>query len=43
MAKKKQNESALVSAAQKGQKEALQQLLTRNWSWLKGLVFSICR
>jgi RNA polymerase sigma factor (sigma-70 family) len=41
MAKKIQNESALVCAAQKGQKEALQQLLTRNWSWLKGLVYNI--
>jgi RNA polymerase sigma factor (sigma-70 family) len=41
MAKKIQNESALVCAAQKGQKEALQQLLTRNWSWLKGVVYNI--
>jgi RNA polymerase sigma-70 factor (ECF subfamily) len=37
----KQNESALVCAAQRRDKEALQLLLTRNWSWLKGLVFSI--
>jgi RNA polymerase sigma-70 factor (ECF subfamily) len=36
-----QNESALVCAAQRRDKEALQLLLTRNWSWLKGLVFSI--
>ena len=38
---KRQNESALVLAAQKHDKEALQQLLIRNWSWLKGLVYSI--
>jgi RNA polymerase sigma-70 factor (ECF subfamily) len=37
----RQNESALVCAAQRRDKEALQLLLTRNWSWLKGLVFSI--
>ncbi len=37
----KQNEPALVCAAQRCDKEALQLLLTRNWSWLKGLVFSI--
>lgn len=36
-----QNESALVCAAQRCDKEALQLLLTRNWLWLKGLVFSI--
>jgi len=36
-----QNESALVCAAQRRDKEALQLLLTRNWAWLKGLVFSI--
>ena len=38
---KRQNESALVLAAQKHDKEALQQLLIRNWPWLKGLVYSI--
>jgi len=38
---RRQNESALVCAAQRHDKEALQRLLTRNWSWLKGLVFSI--
>lgn len=38
---RQQNESALVCAAQRRDKEALQLLLTRNWSWLKGLVFSI--
>jgi RNA polymerase sigma-70 factor (ECF subfamily) len=37
----KQNESALVCAAQQGDKEALQLLLMRNWTWLKGLVYSI--
>ena len=36
-----QNESALVCAARKGDKEALRLLLTRNWAWLKGLVYSI--
>lgn len=38
---RQQNESALVCAAQRRDKDALQLLLTRNWSWLKGLVFSI--
>ena len=38
---KNQNESALVCAAQRRDKEALQLLLTRNWPWLKGLVYSI--
>ncbi|TKJ38867.1 MAG: hypothetical protein CEE38_03990 [Planctomycetes bacterium B3_Pla] len=37
----RQNESALACAAQRGDKEALQQLLTHNWMWLKGLVYSI--
>jgi RNA polymerase sigma-70 factor, ECF subfamily len=37
----RQNESALVCAAQQRDKEALQVLLTHNWTWLKGLVFSI--
>lgn len=36
----KQNESALVCAAQRGDREAVQLLLTRNWNWLKGLVYS---
>jgi len=35
------NESALVCAAREGDKEALGLLLTRNWAWLKGLVYSI--
>ena len=38
---RRQNESALVCAAQRSDKEALQRLLTCNWSWLKGLVYSI--
>jgi RNA polymerase sigma-70 factor (ECF subfamily) len=37
----KQNESALVCAAQRHDKEALQLLLMRNWLWLKGLVCSV--
>jgi len=36
-----QNESALACAAQRGDKEALQLLLKRNWGWLKGLVYSV--
>lgn len=39
--KKRQNESALVYSAQRGDKEAMKLLLTRNWTWLKGLVYSI--
>ncbi len=41
MAEIRQNESTLVYEAQKGDKEALQALLVRNWTWLKGLVYSI--
>jgi RNA polymerase sigma-70 factor (ECF subfamily) len=40
-AKTEQNESALVCAARQGDKEALRLLLTRNWAWLKALVYSI--
>jgi len=36
-----QNERALVRAAQRGDKEALQLLFRENWAWLKGLVYSI--
>ncbi|UCE48290.1 MAG: hypothetical protein JSW47_22155, partial [Phycisphaerales bacterium] len=36
-----QNESALVCAARRGDRDALQLLLTRNWAWLKSLVYSI--
>jgi len=35
------NERALVCAAQRGDKEALQLLFRHNWAWLKGLVYSI--
>jgi RNA polymerase sigma factor (sigma-70 family) len=38
---RRQNESALVCAAQRRDKDALQRLLTHNWPWLKGLVYSI--
>ncbi len=37
----RQNESALVCAARRGDKEALQMLLRQNWAWLKALVYSI--
>lgn len=40
---KGQNEPELVREAQRGDKEALQLLLRRNWAWLKGLVYSIVR
>jgi RNA polymerase sigma-70 factor (ECF subfamily) len=36
-----QNESALVRAAQRGEKEAFRLLLTRNWTWLRALVYSV--
>lgn len=39
--RERQNESALVCAARRGDKEALRLLLTRNWAWLKGLVYGI--
>ena len=41
MAEVRQNELALVYEAQKGDKEALQKLIIRNWAWIKGLVYSI--
>ena len=40
-AEARQNESALVCAAQRGDREALQLLLRRNWAWLRGLAYSI--
>ena len=40
-ANERQNEAALVCTAQQGDKEAMRVLLVRNWSWLKGLVYSI--
>ncbi len=36
-----QDEPALVCLARQGDKEALQTLLKRNWTWLKGLVYSV--
>ena len=39
--KESQNEAALVCAARGGDKESLRLLLTRNWPWLRGLVYSI--
>jgi RNA polymerase sigma-70 factor (ECF subfamily) len=41
MAVRKQNELALVLESQKGNKDALQQLIIRNWAWLKGLIYNI--
>jgi RNA polymerase sigma-70 factor (ECF subfamily) len=38
---KTQDESGLVCAACRGDKEALQMLLKDNWGWLKGLVYSV--
>jgi len=35
------DESELVVAAYRGDKEALQRLLKANWGWLKGLVYSV--
>ena len=39
-AQARQNESALVCAAQRGDRESLQLLLRRNWAWLRGLIYS---
>jgi RNA polymerase sigma-70 factor, ECF subfamily len=36
-----QNESALVCAAREGDKEALNMLLTRHWTWLRALVYGV--
>ncbi len=41
MVERRQNEATLVCEAQSGDKEALQQLITRNWAWVKGLVYNI--
>ncbi|MBN2589221.1 MAG: RNA polymerase sigma factor [Sedimentisphaerales bacterium] len=41
MVEKRQNELALVLESQKGNKDALQQLIIRNWAWVKGLVYNI--
>ncbi len=37
----RQNEAALACAARLGDREALRELLVRNWRWLKGLVYSV--
>ena len=37
----RQNEAALVCSARRGDKDALRVLLTRNWAWLRGLVYGI--
>jgi len=39
--KPKLNESALVCAARKGDRQALQKLLETHWRWLKGLLYNI--
>ena len=36
-----QNESALVCAAQSGDRAAMQQLLISNWTWLRCLVYGV--
>ncbi len=41
MSDREQNERSLVCAARRGDKNALQTLLKRNWGWLKGLVYSV--
>jgi RNA polymerase sigma-70 factor (ECF subfamily) len=35
------NELTLVCTARRGDKNAIQTLLKRNWSWLRGLVYSV--
>ncbi len=35
------NEVMLVRAARRGDKDALQTLLRRNWSWVRGLVYGV--
>ena len=39
--KQRQNEAVLACAARQGDKEALRELLVRNWPWLRGLVYSV--
>ncbi|UCG47591.1 MAG: RNA polymerase sigma factor [Phycisphaerales bacterium] len=39
--KRRQNESALVCAAGRGDKQALRTLLVRNWDWLRALVYGV--
>jgi len=38
---RRQNEAVLACAAREGDREALRELLVRNWPWLKGLVYSV--
>jgi len=37
----RQNEAVLACAAREGDKDALRELLLRNWGWLKGLVYGV--
>jgi len=37
----KQNEAALACAARQGDRQAMQKLMQANWTWLKGLLYSI--
>lgn len=41
MGDREPNELMLVCTARRGDKDALQTLLKRNWGWLKGLVYSV--
>jgi RNA polymerase sigma factor (sigma-70 family) len=41
MSDQEPNELSLVCAARRGDKDALQMLLKRNWGWLKGLAYSV--
>ncbi|NLH17326.1 MAG: sigma-70 family RNA polymerase sigma factor [Phycisphaerae bacterium] len=36
----RQNEAALAAAARQGDKNSLQELLRRNWAWIKALVYN---
>ncbi|MBN2271534.1 MAG: RNA polymerase sigma factor [Sedimentisphaerales bacterium] len=38
---RRQNEAVLACAAREGDREALRELLVRNWGWLRGLVYSV--
>lgn len=37
----RQNEAALACAARQGDRQAIQKLMQTNWTWLKGLLYSI--
>ena len=41
VSERRQNEAVLACAARKGDREALRELLVRNWGWLRGLAYSI--